>query len=148
MQWNQEASIAAFAIVVIVTFVAIKPQKSMKRGQGRNSERLRYCLVVNALQAEDRYGSGWRPKALLTCQPAMSKLRRDPAAGVCAPIRYTASVGREDEMELSLSRFAVATGIGIAVGALLGLWIGAWMLDGMPFGIGDRSRAWHRRGCP
>jgi hypothetical protein len=39
-------------------------------------------------------------------------------------------------MELSLARFAVVTGIGIAVGAVLGAGVGAWMLDDLPFGIG------------
>jgi hypothetical protein len=39
-------------------------------------------------------------------------------------------------MELSLPRFAVVTGIGIAVGAVLGAGFGAWMLDDLPFGIG------------
>ncbi|WP_353646337.1 hypothetical protein [Mesorhizobium sp. WSM2239] len=35
-----------------------------------------------------------------------------------------------------MARFAVATGIGIAVGAVLGAGFGAWMLNDLPFGIG------------
>lgn len=39
-------------------------------------------------------------------------------------------------MDLSLARFAVATGIGITLGAVLGAGFGAWTLDDLPFGIG------------
>jgi hypothetical protein len=39
-------------------------------------------------------------------------------------------------MELSLARFVLVTGIGIAIGAVLGAGFGAWTLDGLPLGIG------------